>query len=217
MVARCVGSGFQLIAFDPKVSMAGIGQEGFASERSLWEAADLAAADATVFNQDTCAAARHVCAEGGIEALDRFCALLHEHLGVRREFTSEIGPKTPSEVREAVDGLLFLEPEYRVWGDCDGRGLIVRSPEPVDLHPTHKTVDVVPVDSLLDAAGYATVAAQTVGVYPGHRKAELRDRLVGAGVQRVELGSALSGSIGIPYDAMYPQHRFVNWVVDDDA
>ncbi|MET7353973.1 acyl-CoA reductase [Streptomyces mirabilis] len=49
-------------------------------------------------------------------------------------------------------------------------------------------------------------------------KAELRDRLVGAGVQRVvKLGSALSGSIGNPHDAMYPLHRFVNWVVDDDA
>ncbi|MET7974235.1 acyl-CoA reductase [Streptomyces mirabilis] len=49
-------------------------------------------------------------------------------------------------------------------------------------------------------------------------KAELRDRLAGAGVQRVvKLGSALSGSIGNPHDAMYPLHRFVNWVVDDDA
>lgn len=39
-----------------------------------------------------------------------------------------------------------------------------------------------------------------------------------AGVQRVvKLGSALSGSIGNPHDAMYPLHRFVNWVVDDDA
>nr|WP_315904496.1 acyl-CoA reductase [Streptomyces mirabilis] len=50
--ARYVGRGFQLIAFDPKVSMAVIGREAFASERSLREAADLAAADATVFNQD---------------------------------------------------------------------------------------------------------------------------------------------------------------------
>ncbi|WP_341866128.1 acyl-CoA reductase [Streptomyces olivochromogenes] len=103
-------------------------------------------------------------------------------------------------------------------GDYGGRGLVVRSPEPVDFHPTHKTVNVVPVDSLLDAAASATVATQTVGVYPGHRKVALCDRLAGAGVQRVvNLGSALSGSIGGPYDAMYPLHRFVSWVVDDDA
>ncbi|WP_217573648.1 acyl-CoA reductase [Streptomyces sp. GbtcB7] len=89
---------------------------------------------------------------------------------------------------------------------------------PASRHPPDGTC-VVPVDSLPDAAAYAaahaTVAAQTVGVYPAHRKAELRDRLAGAGVQRVvKLGS---GSIGNPHDAMYPLHRFVNWVVDDDA
>ncbi|KUN42430.1 hypothetical protein AQJ27_36485 [Streptomyces olivochromogenes] len=50
----------------------------------------------------------------------RFCALLYERLGVRREFASEIGPKTPSEVREAVDVLRFLEPEYRVWAITAG-------------------------------------------------------------------------------------------------
>jgi hypothetical protein len=33
----------------------------------------------------------------------------------------------------------------------------------------------------------------------------------------VKLGSAMKGSMGNPHDAMYPLHRFVNWVVDDDA
>jgi hypothetical protein len=42
--------------------------------------------------------------------------------------------------------------------------------------------------------------------------------LATAGVQRVvNLGSALKGSQGNPHDAMFPLHRFVNWVVDDDA
>ncbi|MFF2846320.1 acyl-CoA reductase [Streptomyces sp. NPDC058001] len=216
--AKYVGPGFQLIAFDPKVSMSVIGREAFASELSLAEAAELAAADATVFNQDACVAARHICVEGGIEQVDRFCALLCERLGVDREFASGTGPKPPGEIREAVDGVRFLAPDYRVWGAYDGRGLVVRSPEPVDFHPTHKTVNVVPVTAMTDAAAYATVATQTVGVYPAHRKAEVRDRLATAGVQRVvKLGSALTGSIGNPHDAMYPLHRFVNWVVDDDA
>jgi hypothetical protein len=216
--ARYVGPGFQLIAFDPKVSMAIVGREAFASEQSLQEAADLAAADATVFNQDACVAARHVCVEGDTEQVDHFCALLCERLGVDREFASAAGPRTPGEIREAVDGLRFLEPEYRVWGGYDGRGLVVRSPEPVDFHPANKTVNVVPVAAITDAAAFATVATQTVGVYPAYRKAEVRDRLATAGVQRVvKLGSALTGSIGNPHDAMYPLHRFVNWVVDDDA
>ena len=94
----------------------------------------------------------------------------------------------------------------------------MRSPEPVDFHPTNKTVNVVPVADLAEAATFATVATQTVGVYPAHRKAELRDRLAGAGVQRiVRLGSVLKGSSGGVHDGMYPLHRMVNWVVDDDA
>ncbi|MBA2947801.1 acyl-CoA reductase [Streptomyces himalayensis] len=216
--AKYVGPGFQLISFDPKVSMSVIGREAFASEQTLREAAELAAADATVFNQDACVAARHICVEGDIEQADRFCALLCERLGVDRQFASAVGPKPSSDIREAVDGLRFLDPEYRIWGDYDGRGLVVRSPEPVDFHPTNKTVNVVPVATMLDAAAFATVATQTVGVYPSHRKAELRDRLATAGVQRVvKLGSALTGSMGSPHDGMYPLHRFVNWVVDDDA
>jgi len=216
--AKYVGPGFHLISFDPKVSMAVIGKEAFASAGALREVADLAAADATVFNQDACVAARHICVEGDVDQVDRFCALLQDRLGVDREFASAVGPKTPSEIRDAVDGLRFLEPDYRIWGGYDGRGLVVRSPEPVDFHPTNKTVNVVPVASILDAARYATVATQTVGVYPAHRKVEIRDRLAGAGVQRVvNLGSVLTGSMGNPHDGMYPLHRFVNWVVDDDA
>jgi hypothetical protein len=216
--AKYVGPGFHLISFDPKVSMSIIGREAFASEQTLQQVAELAAADATVFNQDACVAARHICIEGDLEQVDRFCAVLRERLGVDREFASAVGPKTSGDIREAVDGLRFLEPDYRIWGEYDGRGLVVRSPEPVDFHPTNKTVNVVPVTSMLDATAFATVATQTVGVYPSHRKAELRDRLATAGVQRVvKLGSAMKGSMGNPHDAMYPLHRFVNWVVDDDA
>lgn len=216
--AKYVAPGFQLISFDPKVSMAVIGREAFASEATLEEVAELAASDATVYNQDACVAARHIFVEGGLEEIDRFCALLCERMGIDRQFAAAQGPKTPSDVREAVDGMRYLEPEYRVWGTFDGRGLVVRSPVPVDFHPTNKTVNVVPVDRMLDATAHATVATQTVGVYPAERKAEVRDRLATAGVQRiVKLGSALRGTMGSPHDAMYPLHRMVNWVVDDDA
>jgi hypothetical protein len=216
--AKYVAPGFQLISFDPKVSMAIVGQEAFESDATLEEVADLAASDATVYNQDACVAARHLFVEAETEDADRFCALLCDRLGVDRFFGSAIGPKTPSDIREAVDGMRYLEPEYRIWGDFDGGGLVVRSPEPVEFHPTNKTVNVIQVDSMIDATRFATVATQTVGMYPSYRKAEVRDLLASAGVQRiVNLGSALKGSLGVPHDAMYPLHRMVNWVVDDDA
>ena len=216
--AKYVGPGFQLIAFDPKVSMAIVGREAFASDESLAGVAELAASDATIFNQDACVAPRQIFVEGDEDQVDRFCALLCERLGVEREFASAVGPIPPGDVREAVDGVRFLDPDYRVWGSYDGRGLVVRSPEPMDFHPTDKTVNVIPVASMRDAVSFATVATQTVGVYPASAKDALRDGLAAAGVQRVvKLGSALRSSLGNPHDAMYPLHRFVNWVVDDDA
>jgi Acyl-CoA reductase (LuxC) len=216
--AKYAGPGFGLISFDPKVSMSIIGREAFESEETLREVAEKAASDVTIFNQDACLAARHICVEGDVADVDRFCALLYERLGVDRDFASAVGPKPASDIREAVDGMRFLEPDYRVWGEFDGRGLVVRSPEMVDFHPTNKTVNVIPVQQMRDAAALATVATQTVGVYPTHRKAEIRDDLATAGVQRVvKLGSAMTGSMGSPHDGMYPLHRFVNWVVDDDA
>jgi len=216
--AKYVAPGFQLISFDPKVSMAVIGREAFADDATLAEIAELTAHDASIYNQDACVAPRHVFVEADVEQADQFSALLCERLGVDRELASAVGPKTPSDVRDAVDGLRWLEPDYRVWGEYDGRGLVVRSPEPVDFHPMNKTVNVIPVDNMSDAAAFATVATQTVGVYPGHRKAEIRDRLAGAGVQRiVNLGSVLRGTMGGPQDGMYPLHRMVNWVADDDA
>jgi hypothetical protein len=215
--AKYVAPGFQLVAFDPKTSMAVVGHEAFASDEALHEAAELLAKDAAGLNQDACVCPRHAFVEGTVDEVDRFCEVLIEHLVVDRQLSGG-GPRTAAYIREAVDGLRFLEPDYRVWGGYDGRGLVVRSPEPVDWHPQNKTLDVVPISSLGDAARYATVATQTVGVYPYDRKAEVRDRLAYAGVQRIcNLGHAGMVTLGIPHDAMYPLHRFVNWVVDDDG
>lgn len=57
--------------------------------------------------------------------------------------------------------------------------------EPVGFHPDNKTVNVVHVDALADAIRFANVATKTVGVYPCHRKAELRDGLASMGAQRL--------------------------------
>jgi hypothetical protein len=65
------------------------------------------------------------------------------------------------------------------------------------------------------------VATQTVGVYPPARKAELRDRLACAGVQRiVSLGAAFglaTGGHGLPHDGFFPLARLMRWVSDEDS
>jgi hypothetical protein len=219
-VAKYVGPGFQLVSFDPKVSIAVVGREALATGEAMREAAELAASDAATMSQDACVSPRFVFVEGEegtLDAVDAFCALLQERMGSDRHFSGR-KEKTPGYIRDAVDGLRFLEPDFRVWGAYDGNGLVVRSFEPVDFHPVANTLNVVVVPSLLDAARYVNVATQTVGVYPHDRKAEVRDRYAYAGAQRiVPLGSSGMMSLGAPHDGMYPLHRFVSWVVDEDA
>ncbi len=210
-----MGPGFELITFDPKTSISLIGHEAFESPLTLANVAERGAADAAMFEQDACASSRYQYIEGSVEEVDRYCALLVERLGVARPLNSAQGRPTPRELRDQVEGLRSLEPAFRVWGGYDGRGLVVRSDEPVDFHPDARTVNVVMVKSLLDAARFTNVSTQTIGVYPCGRKAEVRDAIMGAGGQRiVPLGSAGTGLQGLPHDGKYSLHQLMRWVVD---
>jgi hypothetical protein len=216
-VIKYLGPGLQLISFDPKVSISMIGPEAFASDAVMDDVAERTANDVTVFNQEACLASRFIFAEGPIDRIDRFCGKLLARLAVEREYAAAKAPPLPADMREEIEVLQAMDDNFRVWGRADGSGMVIRSPEPVDFHPTNKTANVVPVASLADAVRYVNVATQTVGIYPDHRKAELRDRLAGSGAQRiVRLGSAVRNCLGSPHDAMYPLARFVHWTVDED-
>jgi hypothetical protein len=213
---KYVGPGFELVSFDPKTSISVIGREAFSSEAALAEAAEAAATDATFFNQQACVASRFQFVEGSEADADRFAAALCERLGVARQFSSAGGPKVGGELREEIEVLRSLVPDYRVWGGYDGAGLVIRSPEPVDFHPDGKIVNVVPIDALTDVVGFANVATQTVGVYPAARKPEIRDGLACAGVQRVvTLGGAGGLPQGMSHDGFYPLQRLMRWVNDE--
>jgi hypothetical protein len=212
-----VGPGFELVAFDPKTSISFIGREAFASEATLAEVARLAGDDATPYNQGACVSSRIQYIEGSPEQVDRYCALLQQQLGIQRATCSAVGQPVTGELREQIEVLSSLEPDYRVWGKFDGKGIVIRSEAPVEFYPDRKVVNVVPVESLRDAVKFANVATQTVGIYPASRKQELRDALASAGVQRVvTLGKALGPGPGLPHDGFYPLHRFVRWVNDED-
>jgi hypothetical protein len=126
-------------------------------------------------------------------------------------------PAPPADLRHEVDGLRTLAPFYRIFGEADGGGLVIRSDDPVEFPLSAKTVNVVPVASLARAVRFATVATQTVGVLPADRVPELRDALASAGVQRVtKLGEiARHGVEGLPHDGFHPIRRFMRWVLDD--
>ena len=95
---------------------------------------------------------------------------------------------------------------------------MIRSEEPVDFHPINKIGNVVRVDRLDDAVKYVNVATQTIGFYPSERMADYRDALGAGGAQRVcPLGEAGPSTHGNPWDGMYPLHRFVHWMVNEDG
>ncbi|WP_032368325.1 acyl-CoA reductase [Rhodococcoides fascians] len=213
---KYVGPGFELVAFDPKTSISLVGREAFESDETLAHAADLAAIDATLVEQQACASSRFQFVEGNQYDVDRYCAALQQRMGVSRPTASAAGRPLSSELREEIDGLRGMDEFYRVWGDYSGPGVVVRSDDPVDFHPDGRTVNVVPVGDISEGIAYANVATQTVGVYPPERKAELRDALATMGVQRVvNLGSSGGVEHGLPHDGFMPLTRFVRWVNDE--
>ena len=216
-VMKYIGPGFQLVSFDPKTSISMVGKEAFASEESLAEAAELNARDVSILGQEACVCSRFTFLEADAEQGDRYAKVLAERLRIDRMGEGDPRP-LEMELKEQIDVLRMMDDEYGVFGKSDGRGVAIRSDEPVDFHPLRKTSNVVCVPDLMEAMKYVNVATQTVGVYPFSRMAQLRDHLSSGGAQRcVRLGEAGPSAIGNPHDAMYPLHRFVHWMANEDG
>jgi hypothetical protein len=216
-VIKYIGPGFQLVSFDPKTSISMIGHEAFDSEESLDLAADLASADVMTLNQEACVASRFQFVEGSREQVDRFCEKLHRRIAERAAASGDVRA-LDMELKEEIETMRMMDDDYGVWGRADGKGVVIRSDEPVGFHPINKTANVVHVPSLDDAVKYINVATQTVGFYPFARMADYRDRLASGGAQRiVHLGEAGPSTLGNPHDAMYPLHRFVHWMAHEDG
>jgi hypothetical protein len=213
---KYLGPGFELVSFDPKTSISLIGREAFASQETLEDVAERGAFDATLMNQQACASSRFQFVEGSVTEVDRYAALLQRRMNVDRPTATAVAGPLPEALRDEIEGLAMMEPEVRVWGGCGGEGVVIRSAEPVDFHPDGKVVNVVPVASLTDAVKHASVATQTVGIWPPARKRELRDALAARGAQRiVVLGGSAGIEMGLPHDGFMPLHRFMRWVNDE--
>lgn len=216
-VVKYLGPGFQLVSFDPKTSISMVGREALADDAVLDLVADLTSMDVMTLNQEACVASRYQFVEGTQAEVDRFCAALHKHIAGRAAESGDVRPMA-MDMKEEIESLMMMDDQYGVWGKTDGKGLVIRSEEPLDFHPINKTANVVRVDSLDDAVKWVNVATQTVGFYPFERMPIYRDRLAAGGAQRVvHLGEAGPATIGNPHDAMYPLHRFVHWMVHEDG
>ncbi len=216
-VMKYIGPGFQLVSFDPKTSISMVGREVFKSEETLAEVAELNARDVAMLDQEACVCSRFTFLEATPEQADRYAEKLAERLRIDRTNSGQPRP-LELDLKDQIDALRVMDEDYGVFGATDGRGVAIRSEEPVDFHPLRKTSNVVCVPDLMDAMKYVNVATQTVGVYPFDRMPALRDHLASSGAQRiVRLGEAGPSAIGNPHDAMYPLHRFVHWMAHEDG
>ncbi|MBW8753563.1 MAG: hypothetical protein JF595_05335 [Sphingomonadales bacterium] len=123
------------------------------------------------------------------------------------------------ELKHSMDKRLDVnDKDYVMFGKSDGRGIAIRSEEPVDFHPLRNTSNLVCVPSLDAATRFISVATQTIGGYPFDHMPDRRDKLASGGAQRiVPLGEAGPSAIGNLHDAMYPLHRFVHWMAHEDG
>src|SRR3546814_11435572 len=67
--------GFEIVSFDPKVSISLVGREAFQSPETITAAAAAAAADVVAFNQDACSCSRFQFVEeiGRASCRERVC------------------------------------------------------------------------------------------------------------------------------------------------
>ncbi len=225
--------GIELIANNPKVSIAIVGREALEDEAAMREAAIGVAVMAGRLNQSGCTNARVVyvecdCdAEADLERLEALGREIHAAFGLLPEAEST-APKVPApDLEQEMDALALDEDFYRVIGDASSAGVVVsRTEDPVDFADRlrNRVVNLVPVADIVKVTRWVSEATQTVGIYPPSLHERLRDPLALGGVQHVRaLTTSPDGGYGsgrstllLPHDGMEPMRRMVRWTIDQD-
>lgn len=222
-ISKYIQPGIDLITMDPKLSSSIIGEAAFSSEQSMRQVAERAALDVAYFNQQACANARVVYLEtgtddAGLAKANRFGELLFEAVQALPQTCSGPGAVDP-ELIEEMQSLKMVSDDHRIIGGGDEGAVIVSQiDEPVDFAPllNNRVTNLVPVDDLEVPIGSVTAYTQTIGIYPDALKAEIRDRLVFNGAQRVvSLGYACKAAMAGPHDGMEPLRRMCKWISDE--
>lgn len=226
-VTRYIQPGLELISLDPKRSASIIGQETFASETSMREAAVRLAADIGAINQKGCVCARVVYVqsgtdEQGLEKLNTFGQYVYDAMVGLPNTLSTTPKRYDQGLKAHVDALRLDDEWYRVIGGREGEGAIICSqlPEPVSFAVSldDRTANLVPVDDLSDMMAAVDAYTQTVGVYPESIKDQLKDVLPLYGAQRiVSLGYAAAMKFAAPQDSIEPMRRMGKWISNQIA
>jgi len=226
-IAKYVQPGVELVALDPKLSSTIIGEEAFADEATMTQAAGALALDGGGLNQEGCVNARVVWVQSGtddagLERLNRFGRMVYDAIQALPSYLSGPAVRLDRALAEEVDALrLGGDDWYRViGGGPEGAVIVSQMDEPVEFATllANRVLNLVPVDDLDTPVRAVTSYTQTIGIWPETLKRELRDRLALHGAQRlVTLGHA----VGMPnhgiQDAIEPWRRMCRWIVEEEA
>ena len=215
-------SGLDLIALDPKVSASIIGAEALESEEKMRWVAQQLAKDFGYFNQEGCGNSRLayvVCGSDGpsLDRLNRFGRLVHEALQVLPAAYSSPHPAFDPVLRDEIEGIRYSE-DYRVFGVKANEGgvIVSQQAEAVEFSDRigGRVINIIPVPDLNAAVAAVTIHTQTIGIYPDATQAEIADRCMLRGAQRLSpLGCIAYEGLGYPHDAMEIMRRLARWGV----
>jgi hypothetical protein len=223
--------GIELIANNPKVSIAIVGHEALESDSARREAAIGVALMAGRLNQSGCSNARVVYVEcdtdeDDLERLEALGREIRDAFDLLPEYEST-APKVPApDLQDDMEALSLDEEFYRVIGDSNSAGVVVsRTEDPVDFADRlrNRVVNLVPVADIAKVTRWLSEATQTVGIYPAVLHDRLRDGLALSGVQHIRLlTTSLEGyvygdgrwTLALPHDGMEPMRRMVRWTID---
>jgi hypothetical protein len=226
-VTRYIQPGLELISLDPKRSISIIGKDAFASEQALREAAWKLAIDVGALNQCGCVNARVAYVQSGtdtegLERAKKFGAYTYQALLELPQHMSTKPKERDLELKANLEALSLQDDWYHVIGGEDDEGAVIVSllSEAVSFAAqlNNRIVNVVPIDSLEQSLAACDAYTQTIGIYPEHIKAELKDRLPLYGAQRIiSLGFATTTNVSLPQDSIEPLRRSVKWIVDEQS
>lgn len=223
-ITKYIGPGIDLVAMDPKLSSAIIGSEAFANESVMRQVAERLAIDIGYLNQQACASARVVYVQtgtdaGGLRKATAFGEQVYAAIQALPPHASGPAPHLAPELAEELQALKMSSDEHQViGGGRKGAVIVSQIPQPVDFAPllTDRVANLVPFDDLELPIRSVNSYTQTIGVFPDSLKAQIRDRCVFNGAQRLtSLGYMLKAAMAGPHDGIEPVRRMCKWIVDE--
>lgn len=220
-----LGPGMDLIALDPKLSCAIIGEEAFASPASMQAVAERLAMDFGYLNQEGCINPRVCYVQSGTddEGVARLNALGEMAFAELHKLPSHLSSPHPAfdtALRDEIQAIRFSN-FYRVIGGAGAEGAVIvsQSEEPVEFADLLgcRVLNLVPIDDLKEGLDHVNGDTSSVAVYPDQLKDRISMSAALRGAQRItSLGMATAEGNAQPHDAMEPLRRLARWIVIED-